>query len=410
MLNNSEILWKLLKKYTPNGTQTLSKMPDRFVDGVYPKVVDHGHDGHIWDVDGNKYIDLISGLGAISVGYGDLYINHHIKQQLDNGAIFSLPHTKEYTAAKRLVELVPSTEQWKFFASGTEACMGAVKAARAYTNRLKVMVCGYHGWADWYTIVNEKKAGIPGVLEKYITKATYNNIESFLDLESRDYACLIMEPMVFDEPAPRFLESLKALCKRTGTVLIFDEVVTGGRYKGFVAQNDFQVMPDVTVLSKGVANGHNFAAVGSTKSFMATFERNDFFVSGTFGGSCLGLTACLATLDVLAQTIDETIVKGQHIKFGFDHYFKGLGICKGYPTRLTFDFPTKEHKALFMQEMCLNGVLIGYSNFVMANHTNADIDQIITAFGKAVKVLKAHYNTPSEAIKGKMPVEVFRLR
>jgi glutamate-1-semialdehyde 2,1-aminomutase len=402
--------WERQKLYTPNGSQTLSKMPNRFVDGVYPKLLEWGHEGHVWDDEGKEYIDMIAGLGCISVGYADSDINHEAILQLMKGVSFSLPTKLEADVAEKLTKLVPNTDQWKFFKTGSEACAAAVKAARAITGRNKVMTCGYHGWFDWYSILNERKAGIPEFNKELVSRGKYNDLESFSGLNNRDYACLIIEPTVFDEPQGNFLKELSFLCAMTGTLLIFDEVVTGGRYKKFVAQNHYRIVPDITVLSKGIANGFPLGAVGARQPVMRVFERDDFFISGTFGGECVSLSACLGTVSRLETSIDRMIENGVYLQKVFEFVFKEKAVCKGYPTRLTFDFPTTEHKALFMQEMCYAGVLIGYSNFVMASYTDKDCADIVSAFQRAHHVLMKNWDNPKLALQGSMPEAALRMR
>jgi glutamate-1-semialdehyde 2,1-aminomutase len=412
MMTNSDHYFNLLKRFTPNGSQTLSKMPNKFVEGVYPKVLSHGYGGRVWDVDGREYVDMIAGLGAISVGYCNPYIDDKVKTQLDKGVLFSLPTVLEYEVSKRLTELVPFTEQWKFLKTGSEATTAAVKAARAITGRDKVMTCGYHAWMDWYAIQNNRKAGIPSFNQDLVTKVTYNKWEDFKQLESEEYACLIIEPYVFDTPVPEFFWYIQDLCEMSGTLLIFDEVVTGGRTKFFTAAANFQIEPDLITMSKGIANGFPLSAVGGKKEIMSVFERDDFFVSGTFGWECVSLAACLETLNILEKSIDKMYYMGEQIKDYFMSLFGGLHgcVCKGYPTRLTFDFPTPEHKALFMQEMCLNGVLTGYSNMVMADYTKDDVDKILNALRVTNSVFVDNWTNPKGALRGSMPVEALRLR
>lgn len=410
-MKNSTTSYNLLKSLTPNGSQTLSKMPDRFVNGVYPKVLSRGTGGVVYDVDGNSYIDLISGLGAISVGYANPYINSVIEAQLRQGVIFSLPNMLEYHVARRLNELVGFTEQWKFLKTGTEGTTAAVKAARAFTGRMKVLTCGYHGWNDWYATQNDRKAGIPAFNDLLVDKAKYNDLFSFHRILDGEYAAIIMEPMVFDFPVEGFLETIRDWCSTSGTLLIFDEVVTGGRTSGFVAANKFRVEPDLIVLSKSLANGLPLAGVGGKKYVMQTFECSDFFVSGTFGGECISLAACLATLELLQTSIGRMILKGLRIREEFNKlFFHTQAKCKGYPTRLTFDFPTPEHKALFMQEMCLNGVLTGYSNMVMADYTEENVETILKAIRITNSVMIDNWSNPKAVLRGDMPVETLRLR
>ncbi len=403
--------WEFNLRYTPNGSQTLSKMPNRFVEGIYPKMLISGDGATVTDEEGKEYVDMISGLGAISVGYSNPLINSMVTEQMKQGTLFSLPHRLEGLTAARLTQIVPWTEQWKFLKTGTEGTMAAIRCAKAYTGRDKIMTCGYHGWLDWFAIQNNRTAGIPEFNALYVKKAVYNDIESFKDVLSKKYAAIIMEPIIFDMPNPGFLEYLKDLCESTGTLLIMDEVVTGGRTQKFTASSLFGIEPHLIVLSKGIANGFPLAAVGGKKSIMSTFERDDFFVSGTFGGECLSLTACIGTIETLQIELPRMVLNGQMIKGYFNDLFRMSGaVCKGYPTRLTFDFPTTEHKALFMQEMCLNGVLIGYSNMVMACYKEQDVRKILNAIRVSHSVLTDNWDNPKGVLRGNLPVETLRLR
>ncbi len=402
--------WETNLKYTPNGTQTLSKMPNRFVE-AYPRILEAGNGAVVWDEQGKEYVDMISGLGAISVGYNDPIINLAVMEQMRKGTLFSLPHKLEGQTAAKLVQLVPFTEQWKFLKTGTEGTMAAVRCAKAYTGRDKIMTCGYHGWLDWFAIQNNRTAGIPEFNALLVKKAVYNDLESFKDLLSKKYAAVIIEPYVWDIPNPDFFGYLMDLCNSTGTLLIMDEVVTGGRTQSFTASTLFGIEPHLIVLSKGIANGFPLAAVGGKKSIMSTFERDDFFVSGTFGGECLSLTACISTCETLEIELPRMIMNGQTIKGYFNDLFKLTGaVCKGYPTRLTFDFPNTELKALFMQEMCYNGVLTGYSNMVMANYKQQDMNKILNAIQVSHSVLIDNWDNPKGVLKGALPVETLRLR
>lgn len=394
---------------TPNGTQTLSKMPSRYVNGVYPKFLEYGSGSRVFDINGVSYIDLISGLGAISVGYNNFEVNEAISDQLAKGVLFSLATTLEGKAAKKLIELMPFTDMWKFGKNGTDGTVMAVRAARAYTGRTKIMTVGYNGCADQFEIKGIRTAGIPRELESTIVKAIYNFLPDFSALLNQDVACVLLEPMVFDEPQNDFLNQLRSLCSETGTLLIFDEVVTGGRFKGFAASNYFKVEPDIIVVGKGLANGLPISAVGGKRHIMSTFERDDFFASGTFGSDTLALAGFLKTQELLVRSFSQMECNGQRIKESFNK-LPWEAKCKGYPTRLTFDFSTKEHKALFMQEMCLQGVLIGHTNFIMAAHTDRDVTDIIEAIYESYKILRDNWSDPKAALKGSMPVEVMRLR
>lgn len=383
-------------------------MPCRFVEGFYPEVLEAGSDAHVWDADNHEYIDLIAGLGCVSVGYADKDINKAVWEQMQDGVTFSLPHRLEGEVAEQLTKLFPHTDMWKFGKNGTDATVMAVRAARAYTGRTKIMTVGYNGCADQFEIKGTRNAGIPKELDGTITKAAYNDLHSFSDILLGHYACVLLEPMVYEYPTPGFLETLRSACDNSGTLLIFDEVVTGGRFEGFAAQSYFNVVPDLTCLGKAIANGFPLSAVGGKRSVMEVFERDDFFASGTFGGETVSLSACLATTRKLQKLLPRTVRIGKQLQDAFNQIYSGLAECVGYPTRFIFKFPTPEHKAVFMQEMCRHGVLIGQANMVMASLTDADVQYVIDAFHKSNTVLLHHWNNPLKALVGKLPQETLR--
>lgn len=403
-------VYEELLKVTPCGSQTLSKMPNRFIRGVYPETLEQGSGAQVLADNGIAYIDLIAGLGCVSLGYADADVNEAVKAQLNKGVSFSLPHRLEGLVSRKLIDLIPNTEMWKFGKNGTDATVMAVRAARAYTGRTKILSVGYNGCADQFEVLGVRNAGIPDVLAPTIHKAVYNDIESFTCLRDETYACLIMEPMVYEYPKQGFLESVRELCTETGTVLIFDEVVTGGRFEGFSAQSYFKVVPDLTCLGKAIANGFPLSALGGTRRIMSTFERNDFFASGTFGGETISLAACLETVTKLQSSLAETIRKGKEIQDYFNKTFKGVATCNGYPTRFVFNFPTKEHRALFMQEMCVNQVLIGSASMVMANLTDLNLEYIKRAILKSYIILTFHWANPLTALRGPMPEDAIRTK
>lgn len=388
-------LWERQKSLTPSGGQTLSKLPERYVDPIYPKILSHGKRGHVFSAEGTEYIDLISALGAVSVGYNNEYVNKAVIQQLHKGVSFSLPTTLEADVAEKLNSLFPGTEMWKYGKNGVDATLMAIRAARAYTGRKKILVHGYHGCSDHFEALGTRQAGMVD-LNEYVDK-----FDKLPPTYPRDYAAVIIEPFVFDRIDWNLLSDW---CKYTGTLLIVDEIVCGGRFEGFSAYKYLGLEPDLVCVGKGLANGFPLSAVGGKKEIMKTFERDDFFASTTFGGEAVSLAACLVTLQILEKNLPELIVKGQAIKNCFNMYFGHIGECKGYPTRLTFDFTDKEHKAFFMQEMCKRGVLVGYSNMVMVDHTPKDIETIC----EAIKDIAL--KSKEIKIEGNMPVEALRLR
>lgn len=365
-----------LKQYSPG--QTLSKMPDRYSSN-YPEFLIHGKGGRVWDEHGKEYIDLIAGLGCISVGYCNPYINSKIETQLGNGVSFSLPNKLEYIAAIQLCELVPKTDMWKFGKTGTDGVLMAVRAARAYTGRTKILMSGYHGCSDHFECLGARQAGMID-MSKYT-----NHFGTLPDVSDTSYAAIVLEPWVLKQ---EITKNIRQWCSITGTLLIADEVVTGGRFEGFTGSSYIKIEPDLYVLGKGLANGLPLCAVGGSRRFMSTFERDDFFASGTFNGETLSLAAFMATQEILYQSISTMIWNGNRIKEAFNKLNWKSAECVGYPTRLDFQFDSFPQKALFMQEMCKNGILIGYNNFIMADHTDEDVTEIIQAIYNSYESMK----------------------
>ena len=395
-----------LSYLTPGGAQTLSKMSCRYPPN-YPKLLQGGKGGRVKDGKGHEFIDLIAGLGAVGVGYCNPALNEAAERQMRRGVSFSLPTETEYLAAKKLTELVPWTEMWKFGKNGTDGTVMAVRAARAYTGRDHIVTVGYNGCADVFEIKGTRNAGIPKSLENYIHKAKYNDLESFQ--QGPLPACILLEPMVFEYPRYNFLIRLREYCTANGIILIFDEVVTGGRFEQFTASRYFGVVPDLIVLGKAISGGFPLCAVGGTRHFMEVFERNDFFASSTFGGEAVSLAVFLETADILVKTEARRIVNGRRIKASFNEAFSGTtAICEGYPTRLNFKFPSDAHKYLFWQDMCSLGVLVGYTNFIMSDHTEADVFHIVNSIKDSAQVLKQFWSAPEAAFKGALPTPALR--
>lgn len=407
--------WLLQTQLTPGGSQTLSKLPNRYIDGVYPKLIERA-DGCILETyDGKSYVDYICSLGPIILGYNNPSVNSAVIHAIRNGqVIFSLPSHFEYKLASKLQSIIPCADQSRFFKTGSDACAAAVKVARAFTGKMKVAVCGYHGWHDWYTIANDKKAGIPPILEQYVQKFKYNDPQSLEDiLKGGDVAAVMLEPTVYEAPREGFLQKVVDIAHQYGALVIFDEVVTGFRFGLGGASKYFEVTPDMVTLSKAMANGFPMAAVCGKKEIMDVFNHDDFFISGTFGGDVVGIEAAYATINVLqrnhADFIRHIWTAGEALRDGFNEAAAVLELegvsCIGYPPRTTFQFPTVAHKALFWQEMAKQNFLVGYANFISAAHTLGVISKTLPAIELALRVVKSHWNNPEEMLEGPLPVE-----
>ena len=353
--------WEETLKVMPDGVQTLSKMPSKHVGRVYPKYIDRAKGAYVWAED-KKYVDYPLGLGPIVLGHAHEHVNRAIVDQLQDGIVYSLPSKKETVLANMICDIIPSAEKVRFVKTGSEACSAAVKIARAYTKREKVLCCGYHGWHDWFSVANDKKAGIPTILEDLISRFKYNDLDDFKakigEKHNCDIAAVIMEPYVLEAPEDDFLNEIRRLCTERGIVLIFDEVVTAFRTKKFSAQAYYDVIPDLTTIGKAMGNGMPIGCVCGKAEIMDVLK-GDCFVSSTFGGELASISAAIATIEYMQShnVIDQIWKMGDRFKESFKTITDSMGITdevylRGLAPRTYFVFPTNEHKALFWQE-CL---------------------------------------------------------
>lgn len=389
-------------------------MPSKYVEGVYPIFIERGLGCHVWDNDGNGYIDYPNALGAILLGYNYPAVNDAIKEQLNYGSIFTLPSYLECILAEKIKELIPCAEKVRFLKTGSEADSAAIKIARAYTGREHIAYCGYHGWHDWFTVSTPKNKGIPNCYSSLVHKFIYNDPQGLKDIADKyNLAAIILEPCIFEEPKDNFLEEVRRIADDNGAVLIFDEVVTGFRFKGFSAQKFFNVIPDLATFGKAMANGLPISVVCGKKEIMNELE-GDCFVSSTFGGELLSIVAALSSIKTLEEEpVFEAIdYLGTFLRDGYNEIAKSLGLdtqCNGYPNRTMHLFPTSEHKGLFWQECINRGVLFGYAQFINYSHKQLDIDYTLEVVRDALKILKNKWKNPKRALKGGVPAEVFRL-
>lgn len=398
---SEELLARALKTI-PLGSQTFSKSTTQYPWGVSPYFITKGQGSRVWDVDGNEYIDFVNSLAAITLGYNDPDVTAAVRAQIEDGIIFSLPHPLEMQVSEKIVEMVPCAEMVRFGKNGSDATSGAIRLARAYTNRDYVAVCGYHGWQDWYIGSTTRNLGVPKSTQELTHKFTYNDIDSLHKI-FREYpdqvAAVIMEPMNSTEPVDGFLEKAKELSKKNGSVFIFDETITGFRYANGGAQEYFGVIPDLATFGKGLANGYPVSAIAGKADIMRLME--EIFFSFTFGGETLSLAAALATMTKLQKKpVIETIWKqGQKIIDGVNalivkHGLKNVLSTDGKPCwsfllfKDTNTYSQWELKTLFMQEVFARGILtLGTHNMSYA-HGDSDIQKLLDAYDSVFSILK----------------------
>jgi len=224
-LYNSKKLLKRAKKVIPGLSQTFSKAPYSYVEGVYPTYLSRGSGSHVYDVDGNSYIDYVLGLGPINLGYKYTRINNAIRNQLKNGISFSIAHSIEVDVSEKICSFIPNADMVRFTKTGSDAGTAAVRAARAITKRNNIAYWGGGGvWHDWFTVISSRNEGIPKNLKKMIKKFSYNDIESLKILFENwhgEIATVYMEPMIYEFPQKNFLSDVKKLAHKHGNFTNF---------------------------------------------------------------------------------------------------------------------------------------------------------------------------------------------
>jgi glutamate-1-semialdehyde aminotransferase len=390
--SKSNSLLEKAKELIPVTTQTFSKSYKYFPYGASPLFIDKAKNAHVWDVDGNEFVDFIMGLCPITLGWKYPAVDKAIKRQLKKGIIFSLPSPLEVELSELLTNVLPNTEMVRFFKTGSEATTAAIRIARAYTGRQVIASSGsYHGWHDWWTVTTDRKKGVPEIEGSLIRRFPYNDLDALEKiLKAGNIAAVIMEPWFNEKPNINFLDEVKRVTHENGALLIFDEIVTGFRFPGFSAQDYFKVEGDLSTFGKGMANGMPLCCVTGPTDIMKEFELTH--ISSTFAGETLSLAAGIATIKEMKDkdTINWCWNLGTILMDGINDDCNGK--IGGYPGRVIFKLPkdTPEVKTLFMQEMIKRGILL-HSSFavnICYTHTVKDINKFIDAFHESMNIVK----------------------
>jgi glutamate-1-semialdehyde aminotransferase len=404
----------------PGHTQTLAKGPGQYVAGVAPKYLQRGKGSHVWDVDGNEFIDFNMAIGPLSLGYGYDAVDQAIRDQLEDGITFSMMHPLEVEVAELIRDTVPNAEMVRYSKTGADVTSAAVRLARAFTGRAKVICCGYHGWHDWYISVTNRSLGVPKPVQDLTGTFDYNDIASVHDALDGDTACAILEPMIFEEPRDGFLQELKAACRKNGTLLIFDEMWTGFRFALGGAQERFGVHADLMCYSKAIANGMPLAVLAGRAEVMRLCEKDVFFFT-TFGGEALSLAAARATIGELRDRRVPAYLahQGRVLRDGYNGlareldmpYTRAIGAdCRSLVTFDPAAGDPLEMKSLVQQELFTRGILWSGFHNLSFSHTDADVAHTLSAYREALIVLRRAVDSGSvrQALVGSPVEPVFR--
>lgn len=424
IITESEKLWKESQKFIPGGVNS----PVRAFKAVggNPRFIAHASGSKIYDVDNNRYIDYIMSWGALILGHAHPEVVKVIKESAERGTSYGSSTQMETELAKMIVEAVPSIEQVRFVNSGTEATMSAVRLARGYTKRDKIVKfegC-YHGHVDTLLVKAGSGAmtfgipdsvGIPKDFAKNTIALPYNDIETFkfaIKKNVDQIACVIVEPIAANMgvvlPQPGFLEELRKQTQKHGIILIFDEVITGFRvgYRG--AQRHYKVYPDLTCLGKIIGGGLPVGAFGGKKEIMEYLApTGPVYQAGTLSGNPLAMSAGLTTLKILSQpgTYQKLNSMSKVLAAGFKKIANDLHIsvhCTQIGSLLSIFFTDKVIKdysavlqsdtkifAQYFHKMLARGIYLAPSQFeaifVSLAHTDEDIEFTLSSVEQSLK-------------------------
>jgi len=385
----SQAQFKKAKEVIPLAAQTFSKSYLQYPQPS-PLFLSHGQGGLVWDVDGNEYVDLVSALLPNILGLRDPAVDGAVRRQLSSGISFSLATELEAELAETLCRLIPCAEAVRFGKTGTDVTTAAIRLSRAYTGRDRVLICGgYHGWADWSV---ERNLGVPLNIQYFSTRIPFGSFDALCSkfiLEER-FAAVIVEP----ETKPDYLQYLRDFCDKTGTVLIFDEVITGFRFDLGGAQKLYGVTPDLATFGKAMANGMPLSALVGRRDIMKRMEPPDnIFYSGTMFGETLSLAASIATIKKLER--EEIIPKlwqtggylAQEVQKLLDLHGMETITLHGQPPFTRIKFRDDQIAALFRKEMIASGTLIAASHNICAAHGPSEIKRILRSYNHTLAII-----------------------
>ncbi len=409
----SVALFRRAEELIPGGTQLISRRPSRLAMGISPVYAERAQGARIWDVDGNEYVDWVSGIGAVILGYRDPDVDEAVIRQIQTCPMTSINHELELELAELLIERVPCAEMVRYAKGGGEACAMAVRIARGITGRDKILFCGYHGWHDWYLAANLggesalnphlfpgiEATGVPRCLEGTAIPFPYADADALgelLEANRNQVAAVIMEPLRSEVPPQNYLAEVARLAKEHNVLLIFDEVSTGFRPSAGGIQPVVDVTPDLAVFAKSIANGYPMAAVVGRREVMEPISR--MFISSTFWSDPLGLRAALVTLKEVANRDVPGHCRelGKRLKSLVETAASQTGcpvVCRGVDFHPQLAFQVSDEKqsqqltTLYVQEMAKRGCHGFPAFYLNAAQGEAELAQTGLALNETFRLL-----------------------
>ncbi|MFJ9241728.1 glutamate-1-semialdehyde 2,1-aminomutase [Streptomyces sp. NPDC101776] len=418
----------------PGGAHTYAKGDDQYPENLAP-VISHGSGAHVWDVDGNRYIEYGSGLRSVSLGHAHPRVIEAVRRELGRGSNFVRPSIVEVEAAERFLATVPTAEMVKFAKNGSDATSAAVRLARAATGRSRVALCSDHPFFsvdDWFIGTTPMSAGIPSTTTELIATFPYGDLAATEEMLARypdEIACLILEPATHTEPPPGYLAGLRELADRHGCVLIFDEMITGFRWSEAGAQGLYGVVPDLSTFGKALGNGFAVSALAGRRDLMERGGLRDtgdrdrvFLLSTTHGAETHSLAAAMA---VQTTYVEEGITArlhtlGERLAAGVRDAAAAMGVgdhvvVRGRASNLVFATldenlqPSQQYRTLFLRRLLAGGVLA--PSFVVSSALeDEDIDRTVDVVAQACAVYRKALDAadPTPWLLGRPVKPVFR--
>lgn len=403
-LTRSMQMYEEAQKLSPGGLMGIRR-PYNFVPGEYPIFIERGYDGHIVDVDGNDYIDMLCAYGPIILGYNEPEINKAVIEQMEKGFCFSLVQEIQNKLQQKLIDLIPSAEMVVLAKTGSDVTSIATRVARAYNGKDKILRSGYHGWHDWCV---EVQGGVPKQVSDLTIEFEYgdlNALEAALKQHANEAACIIITPLGHPNahpimsPPKGYLKGVRELADKYNVVLIFDEIRTGFRMSMGGAQQKYGVTPDLSVFGKAMANGYAISACVGKTEFMKVLEKKAF-VSSTFFPNSLEMAAALKTIEILERDkiLDDIWTRGQDFldkttklvqESGVPASVSGIAPMQ-YITFDKVDEKYKERRAFFFTQTIRRGLFIQpyHHGYICYRHTDADLKHALNAIGEALEETK----------------------
>jgi len=389
-----------LRQLVPGGCHTYNKGDDQFPE-LAPALIARGQGCHVWDVDGNQFIEYGMGSRAVTLGHAYPRVVDAVRASLELGTNFTRPAPEELACAELFLSLIDGADMVKFTKDGSSANTAALRLARRATGRDLVAICADHpffSYDDWFFCTTTADGGIPRAFYDQVVRFHYNDLASLraqFAAHPGQIAAVILEPARIEEPAPGFLAELVALSHAEGAVVIFDETITGFRWHARGAQHLYGVVPDLSVFGKAMANGFSHSALAGKRELMHWGGRGPdedvFLLSTTHGAETPALVAAIATMEIYRT---EPVVEHLHrvgarlaeglrqasARHGLTEYVMPVGrACHlFFGTRDPDGKPSQPFRTLFLQELIKRGVL-SPSFVVSYSHQDEDIDRTIDA-------------------------------